>query len=257
MSVTDQGFIIHQFARFAELTDLEQQLLSQLEQDPRTYDADQELAVAGSDSDKFFTLQSGWAYSIRTLADGQRQILDIFLPGQILGLREISFSRNLSEIRTLTDVVACPFPRQRLAGIFAKAPRLTDLFLLTMAREQSMLIERVINIGRRSAAERLAHFIVEIQTRLAIRSLAFTLPMNQTLIADALSLSSVHVSRTFKQLREMGLIENQNGHIEIIDLEGLIDFSGFDRSYLEFNCDWTRPSSLNPDNSMFIQPLQS
>ncbi len=119
-----------------------------------------------------------------------------------------------------------------------------------------MLIERVINIGRRSAAERLAHFIVEIQTRLAIRSLAFTLPMNQTLIADALSLSSVHVSRTFKQLREMGFIENKNGDIEIIDLEGLIDFSGFDRSYLEFNCDWTRPSSQSPGKSALVQHLQ-
>ena len=83
---------------------------------------------------------------------------------------------------------------------------------------------------------------MEIQTRLAIRSLAFTLPLNQTQIADTLSLSSVHVSRTFKQLREMGFVKNQNGEIEIVDLDGLIDFSGFDRSYLEFNSDWARPS---------------
>lgn len=242
MSATEPSCIVHQFQRFSELTGAEQQLLSHLEQDPRSYDADQEMAAAGSDADKFFTLRSGWACSIRTLADGQRQILDIFLPGQILGLREISFSRNLSEIRTLTDVIACPFPQQRLTEVFDQAPRLTDLFFLIMAREQSMLIERVINIGRRNAAERLAHFLVEIQTRLAIRSLAFTLPMNQTQIADTLSLSSVHVSRTFKQLREMGFVENQNGEIEIIDLDGLIDFSGFDRSYLEFNSDWARPS---------------
>lgn len=243
MNTAEPSCIVHQFQRFAEkLTESEQQLLSRLEQDPRSYDADQEMAAVGCDSNKFFTLRSGWACSIRTLADGQRQILDIFLPGQIIGLREISFSRNLSEIRTLTDVVACPFPRQRLTEIFDQAPRLTDLFFLIMAREQSMLIERVINIGRRNAAERLAHFLVEIQTRLAIRSLAFTLPMNQTLIADALSLSSVHVSRTFKQLRELGFVENQNGDIQILDLEGLIDFSGFDRSYLEFNSDWARPA---------------
>lgn len=241
MSETVPSCIVHQFQRFAELTVHEQQLLSRLEQNPRSFDADQEMSAAGSDANKFFTLRSGWACSIRTLADGQRQILDIFLPGQILGLREISFSRNLSEIRSLTDVVACPFPRQRLTEIFDEAPRLTDLFFMIMAREQSMLIERVINIGRRNAAERLAHFLVEIHTRLAIRSLAFTLPMNQSLIADSLSLSSVHVSRTFKQLRELGFVENQNGDIEIIDLDGLIDFSGFDRSYLEFNSDWARP----------------
>lgn len=243
MNATEASCIVHQFERFVALTEHEQQLLSRLEQDPRVFDADQEMAAAGSDADKFFTLSRGWACAIRTLADGQRQVLDIFLPGQIIGLREISFSRNLSEIRSLTDVVACPFPRKRLTEIFDAAPRLTDLFFLIMAREQSMLIERVINIGRRNAAERLAHFLVEIQTRLAIRSLAFTLPMNQTLIADALSLSSVHVSRTFKQLRELGFVENQNGDINIIDLDGLIDFSGFDRSYLEFNSDWARPVS--------------
>ncbi|MCX4189689.1 Crp/Fnr family transcriptional regulator [Methylophaga sp. OBS3] len=242
MNSLEPSCIVHQFERFAELTPTEQQLLHRLEDDPRNYDADQEMAAIGSTADKFFTLQSGWAFAVRTLADGQRQILDIFLPGQIIGLRDVSVSHNLSEIRTLTDVVACPFPRQRLTDIFDQAPRLTDLFFLIMAREQSMLMERVINIGRRNAAERLAHFLVEIQTRLAIRSLAFTLPMNQTLIADTLSLSSVHVSRTFKQLREMGFVENQNGEIEIIDLEGLIDFSGFDRSYLEFNSEWARPS---------------
>ncbi len=242
MSATEPSFIVHQFQRFAALTDTEQQLLRHLEQDPRSYDTDQEMAAAGGDADKCFTLLSGWACSIRTLADGQRQILDIFLPGQILGLRDISFSRNLSEIRALTDVIACPFPRQCLTEIFDQAPRLTDLFFLIMAREQSMLIERVVNIGRRNAAERLAHFLVEIQTRLAIRSLAFILPMNQAQIADTLSLSSVHVSRTFKHLREMGFVENQNGEIEIIDLDGLIDFSGFDRTYLEFNSDWARPS---------------
>ncbi len=241
MNTTEPSCIVHQFERFAELTQHERQLLARLEQDPRPYDTDKEMMAAGCDSNKFFTLRSGWACAIRTLADGQRQILDIFLPGQIIGLREISLNRNLSEIRSLTEVVACPFPRKRLTEIFDEAPRLTDLFFLIMAREQSMLIERVINIGRRNAAERLAHFLVEIQTRLAIRSLAFTLPMNQTLIADTLSLSSVHVSRTFKQLREMGFVENQNGDIQILDLDGLIDFSGFDRSYLEFSSDWARP----------------
>lgn len=242
MTATGPSCIVHQFQHFARLTSYEQELLSHLEQDPQSYEADQEISAAGCDANQFFTLRSGWAYSIRTLSDGQQQILDIFLPGQILGLREISFSRNLSEIRSLTDVVVCPFPRQRLTEIFNEAPRLTDLFFMVMAREQSTLIERVINIGRRNAAERLAHFLVEIHTRLAIRSLAFTLPMNQILIADALSLSSVHVSRTFKQLRELGFVENQNGDIEILNLDGLIDFSGFDRSYLEFNSDWARPA---------------
>ncbi|WP_289303157.1 helix-turn-helix domain-containing protein, partial [Methylophaga sp. UBA3996] len=52
--------------------------------------------------------------------------------------------------------------------------------------------------------------------------------------------SSVHVSRTFKHLRDLGLIDNKNGQIEINDLDGLIDLSGFDRSYLDTYPNWTR-----------------
>ncbi|AFJ03180.1 transcriptional regulator, Crp/Fnr family [Methylophaga frappieri] len=240
MNPAEPGCIAHQFQRFVDLSDDEVELLTSLEFAPKEYPEDAELIAAGSTAEKLYTLKSGWACAIRPLPDGQQQILDIFLPGQIIGLRELSFVKHQSEVRTLTDVVACPFPRRKLTEIFDAAPRLTDVFFLVMAREQSMLIERIINIGRRSAAESLAHFLVEIHSRLAIRHLGFTLPMTQSTIADTLSLSSVHISRTFKQLREMKLIDGHNGDIEIIDLEGLIAFSGFDRSYLEYHSEWAR-----------------
>ncbi|WP_292363693.1 cyclic nucleotide-binding domain-containing protein, partial [Methylophaga sp. UBA1464] len=96
--------IVHQFQKFADLNEHEISLLMALEKDPREFTADQPMAIEGGKAERFFTLQSGWACATRTLADGQRQVLDIFLPGQILGLREISFDRNLSEFRTLTEV---------------------------------------------------------------------------------------------------------------------------------------------------------
>ena len=135
---------------------------------------------------------------------------------------------------------ACPFPKQRLTEIFEQAPRLTDLFFLAMAREQSILIERVTNIGRRTAAERLAHFLVEMKVRLNLRDMAFHLPINQTMIGDTLGLTSVHISRTLKQLSDQGLITYQNGDLKLLDLDGLIELSGFERAYLEITPDWTR-----------------
>lgn len=233
MEALQDSCVVNHFQQFADLTPEEIHLLTALEKDPRVYPADTAIASIGSVADRFFTLRSGWACAIRTLADGQRQVLDIFLPGQIMGLREIGFDRNLSELYALTEVKACSFPRQRLTDIFDQAPRLTDLFFLNLAREQSMLIERVVNIGRRNAAERLAHFIIEMKTRLNQKTNAFMLPMNQTVIGDALSLSSVHVSRTFKHLKSIGLISTKDGIISIQNLDGLIDFSGFDRSYLD------------------------
>jgi len=232
--------IVGQFEQFADLNNKERLLLQALEKDIRDFPADTALVRDGRHASQFFTLKSGWACAIRELVDGQRQVLDIFLPGQIMGLRDIGFDRSLTELRTITRVSACPFPRQRLTKIFDHAPRLTDLFFLILARDHSMLVERIINIGRRNAAERLAHFLVEMNVRLNVATDTFQLPLKQSIIGDALGLSTVHVSRTFGYLRRQGLIETQRGRIRICDLDRLIDLAGFDRTYLGSPPDWVR-----------------
>lgn len=234
------SLLIPQFETISTLSDREEALLKALERDVRHYPVNSTLTAEGEFSDRLFMLKSGWACATRILADGQRQVLDIFLPGQIMGLREMGVRHSLTEFYAMTDAEACPFPKQRLTEIFEQSPKLTDLFFLAMAREQSMLIERVTNIGRRNAVERLAHFIVEIKVRLALRDMPFELPINQSMIGDTLGLSSVHISRTFKQLKSMGLINHQNSNLDILDLDGLIELSGFDRAYLDTSPTWTR-----------------
>jgi CRP-like cAMP-binding protein len=236
----NRSLLIPQFENISTLSDREMALLQALEQDARHYPVNATLTAEGEFSDRLFMLKSGWACATRILADGQRQVLDIFLPGQILGLREMGMRHSLTEFYAMTDALACPFPKQRLTEIFEQSPKLTDLFFLAMAREQSMLIERVTNIGRRNALERLAHFIVEIKVRLNLRNMPFELPINQSMLGDTLGLSSVHISRTFKQLKTLGLLDHQNGNLHILDLEGLIELSGFDRAYLDTSPEWTR-----------------
>lgn len=221
-----------------ELNSSELELLALMEKDSREYPRDHVLAPAGAEADRLFMLKKGWACAMRTLADGQRQVLDVFLPGQIMGLREMSFSTNLSEFRTLTPVVVSSFPRQQLSEMFATSPRLATLFFMMAAREQSVLIERIVSIGRRTAAARLAHFIVEMRMRLGKSCREFEMPLNQTVIGDALGLTSVHVSRTFTLLKQMKLVERHSGCIRIRDLDRLVEFAGFDRDYLNGNPSW-------------------
>jgi len=233
-----------QYPHLSELNSSELELLALLEKDPREYPRDHVLAPAGAEAERLFMLKKGWACAMRTLADGQRQVLDVFLPGQIMGLREMNFLTNLSEFRTLTPVVICSFPRQQLSDMFAASPRLATLFFMTAAREQSMLIERIVSIGRRTAAARLAHFIVEMRMRLDVSCREFEMPLNQTVIGDALGLTSVHVSRTFSLLKDLKLVERQNGSIRIRDLDRLIDFAGFDRDYLDGTSSWPNDAVL-------------
>lgn len=232
--------IVHQFNLLADLNEKEIDLLRVLERDARDYAMGEMIRDEGDEACNFFTVRSGWAYASRVLADGERQILDIFLPGQVMGLREVGFNQSLSRFVALTDVVACPFPKKRLTEIFDEAPRMSDLFFLIMAREQSMLIERIINIGRRPAAERLAHFIIEMKVRLNQPAHEFELPMNQQIIGDALGLSAVHISRTFKRLREDGHLSLEEGMVRIRNLDALVEFAGFNPTYLQHDSSWAR-----------------
>lgn len=224
--------IVEQFNRYAELTHEESELLDSLEREPQSIEAGAMLRAEGDEAHNFFTLRSGWAYASRTLADGERQVLDIFLPGQVIGLREIGYGKALSSIVILSDAVVCPFPKSRLMEVFEQAPRLSALFFLSLATEEAMLIERIINVSRRSAAQRLAHFLIEMKIRLKVDCSDFELPMNQTIIGDTLGLTAVHISRTFKCLREENLVTFDEGSIHIQDMQALIDFAGFDGAYL-------------------------
>jgi CRP-like cAMP-binding protein len=246
--VDTSSCIVGQFQRIADLSTEEADLLDAFEREPRVHEEGAVLWEVGAPVREFHTLTRGWACSMCVLPGGERQVLEVFLPGQIMGLRELGFLRTQASLVALTEIEACPFPRQRLTDLFEKSARLTELFFLLQVREQSMLTERIISVGRRPAAERLAHFVLEIKSRLRTNGSTFEFPLRQDLIGDALGLSSVHVSRTLSQLRDEGLMCVAHGRVEIMDLDGLIEFAGFNRDYLECMVSWSGNSEL-PDRS--------
>lgn len=158
--------IIRHFQHYAELSEEEQDLLTSLEKSPRDYARNTIIWQQGQQSEHFFTVQSGWACSYRNMEDGSRQVLDIYVPGDIIGLREFAFRRRVSNLMVVTDARLCPFPKYRLSEVFQTSRLLCNLFFLIGARDQAILVERLINLGRRSAREKVAHFLLEMGHRL-------------------------------------------------------------------------------------------
>ena len=224
--------VIDHFKRFGELRAQEQALLQQLEQDPQHYPAGTILCESGSNATHFFTLTEGWAGIVRHFADGRRQILDLYLPGQIMRLREMGSAHAQCDLVAFTDIVACPFPHRRISDLLSPSPRLAEALLLSLMSDQALLTERIINIARRPALERVAHFILELRYRLRAEQEAFDVPLTQELLGDLLGLSSVHVSRTLGKLRSAGLIKTDDGKISILNAEGLEQTCGFCVKYL-------------------------
>jgi len=235
--MTHESCLIAQFNQIIELTETEKDLLSSLEDDVKEFPADTILVAQGEDAGSFFSLRSGWASASHDLEDGSRQVIDIFLGGQIMGLREVGLTQAHATVETMTDVVACPFPRNRLAEVFAESRRLAVLFFLLLARDHAMLTERLANIGSKSATARFAHFILETRARLNIEDDEFEMPFKQTLIGDALGMTSVHVSRVLGKLTRDGLIERKSSRLIIKDMEGLTELGGFNPAYLDVRVD--------------------
>ena len=71
-----------------------------------------------------YTIYSGWAYRYKELADARRQILNFFLPGDLIGLQASLFEKSLYGAIALTDIELCVIPKKRLIRLFERMPEL-------------------------------------------------------------------------------------------------------------------------------------
>ncbi|RKQ95713.1 CRP-like cAMP-binding protein [Kushneria sinocarnis] len=228
--------MVRHFRHYADLGDDEIELLGTLERSPEHLTPGETLWLEGSSADELAVVSKGWAYSFYSLKDGNRLILDIYLPGDVIGLREFATSEHLASVETITECTICRFPHKHLTDVFKQSSKLTRVFFAVASTQQSILVERMINLGRRDAVGRIAHFLCEMHTRLERTNDdmqgQFRLPLSQQMLADTMGLSAVHVSRVFSQLRNETLVERERHRIRIPDFERLVRFAGFNNNYL-------------------------
>lgn len=99
-----------------------------------------------------------------------------------------------------------------------------------------MLAEHIVRLGRRNALERTAHLFLELLNRLRavdmVNDNTFAFPITQQLLADTLGLSVVHVNRTLRKLRVMGLADIEGGRIFLKDIARLERLAAYDSSHI-------------------------
>jgi CRP-like cAMP-binding protein len=222
---------------FVALSEAELELLDQLHGRRRSFPARRDMVYEGQVERSAYILASGWVCSYKLLPGGTRQIVDFQIPGDFLGLRSVLFRTADHNIEPITNVQASEVRVQDLLDAFNTAPRLAAAVLWAASRDEAMVVEHLVDVGRRDAKQRMAHFLLELGARLKLVGLAsgagYSCPLTQYLLADALGLSAVHVNRVLRELREDGLVTFQQGKVTFGDFEGLVAFSGFDRRYLD------------------------
>jgi CRP-like cAMP-binding protein len=135
------------------------------------------------------------------------------------------------------DSYAAEVSAADLLAAFDEAPRLAISMLWAASRDQAMVVEHLVGVGRRDADARMAHFLLELGSRLALVGLGdgdgYDCPLTQYHLADALGLTAIHVNRTLRRLRERGLLTFRDGHVHFEDRRGLVTLAGFDPAYLD------------------------
>jgi len=108
----------------------------------------------------------GWLLRYKILRTGARQIIDFILPGKIFGLQACLFKNSLYFVATITESSLSEIPFEMIDDVFERSPRLARALFWTAAREAAIVGEHLIDAARRSAYERISHFMLELFVRL-------------------------------------------------------------------------------------------
>lgn len=195
-----------------------------------------DLILEGSNPQDCFLLVDGWACSYRLLNDGRRQIIHLYLPGDLVGVRSAFLDVAEFSVSTITRTSLKPISVGQLAVAMRHSPPLYAALARALAREGAIIGEHLVSAGRRSAQERMAHLVLELHERLSGIGLsvdgAFAFPMTQMELADALGLSLIHTNRTWRELRQQGLVDLAHGQLRILSRPALSKLCGFSATYL-------------------------
>ncbi len=196
----------------------------------RSLDPGAALFDQGSHSDNVYILLEGWAFCFKVLEDGRRQILDLVLPGSILGFSVAEFMHYGVEAKT--DCKLAVFNRQSFTTALLQSPKLCLKCANLFALAETRALERLSRVGRLSAVERVSGLIVELAMRLhaigASRTGTLKLMLTQSEIADMLGLAKETVCRALMTLRRAGLVALEGKVLAILDLDGLLNAAGDD-----------------------------
>jgi CRP-like cAMP-binding protein len=184
-----------------------------------------DLVIDGYQYNKLSFVKDGVAARYKVLRNGKRQIVHVLVAGDIVGLPGSFLDQATMSVVALSEMKLEVCPLDAFVAASHRRPKFALALAWLAAHEAAVYAEHIIDIGRRTALERLAHFLLEIHDRLKLvgraTETAFDLPVSQEVIGDALGLSVPHVNRTLARLRKEGMIVADERHIRFTDLPAL------------------------------------
>jgi CRP-like cAMP-binding protein/ActR/RegA family two-component response regulator len=228
--------LVRKLEGFVSLSKADKALLERISAPSRVVPTQTDLVREGEEPKGVFLILEGMACRHKVRANGTRQIMAYLLPGDLCDLDVGLLDTMDHAITTLSaSKVVCISPKV-VAEVMEHHPQLARALRMSTLVDEATLREWLVNVGCRSALERVAHLFCELQVRMQAVSLvdgdSYDMPVTQAGLADTTGLSVVHLNRTLQELRRTGLIKLRQRRVTILDLPRLMALAEFKPNYL-------------------------
>ena len=183
-----------------------------------------------------FVILEGWACRYKILPSGTRQVLAHLMPGDSCDLHIGLLAEMDHSIQTITRASVATIDRVEMDVIIEQHPGIAKAMYIGQLIDEGIMRAWITSMGRRASVERVAHLMCELYLR--ARNIGLTqethleVPLSQSMLADSLGMTAVHLNRVLKKLRLDNAMTFKRGSLTITDPDKLAKIAGFDESYL-------------------------
>ena len=228
--------LIAKLEGFTTLSEADRAMLEGISAEPHIVEPQTNLVCEGDKPEGVFLILEGMACRHKQRDTGARQIMAYLLPGDLCDLDVALLDRMDHTITTLSACTVVRLAPERVAEILERHPAVARGLRRSTLVDEATLREWLLNVGRRTSVERIAHLFCELLLRLQAVGRAsensFNLPLSHADLADTTGLSTVHVNRALQELRHQGLIDLTGARLAILDLPRLRTVAEFKANYL-------------------------
>ena len=186
------------------------------------------LIEEGRPAEYVYKVVTGALRKVRLLPDGRRHITSFLMPGDFFGFAD--GANYTHTVEAVADVTVVRYSRRGFEAVLDRDPRAGRHFLGLVCRDLTASQDQLLLLGRKSALERMATFLLALSDRIgagrkaaAGTSVELELPMNRTDVADYLGLTIETVSRLVTRLRGQKIIDTPDAHRVVILKRGALE----------------------------------
>lgn len=237
-STTALQRFVHRLTSRSVLTQEEQSAILDLPGTAEQVGPNRDFVPLGSRIDHSCLVVAGLVGRFGQNSEGGRQITALHIRGDMADLHSVVQQVPTSALQALTVSTLLRVPHQALRRLSARYPAVAEAFWRDCMVDTAILAQWVVNVGRRSARQRIAHLICEMATRYhgaqVGNDITFDLPITQHQLADASGLTPVHVNRTLQKLPESNIVSWSRGHVvHVAGWAELKRIADFEAEYLQ------------------------